>query len=575
MPLKPVKVGNVTIDFPITIPSGIVTTTSDIIHKFASDFDGVGFLTTKSIGVQPREGHITPSIGEYTLSSTTNSVGLTNPGVDNMVAELKDIYPLPNGKKLIASILGKDKEEFVEVAKKIVFYCDIIEANYSCPHAKGYGAEIFGCNPDLVTNVTSALKKAVKVPVMPKLTPNIVDIKPIVQACLDAGADAITAVNTVQPQLWTDSDGNVILSNGKGGLSGPTIFPITKKYIKDIAEVVKGRVPINACGGIQSANDIRELQKLGANMFGIGSALTNLPSMSSEHIQKFFYSLKSDLMDNTDVAKDMYEPHLNFDYQTFNVTDIQKIGDDLILITFDKRLQNKPGQFVFTWLPSPERNRAEKPFSTVRSDPLTILVRKIGNHTSHLYNLNVGDSVKVRGPYGNSFPIIQNKPYFLVGGGTGIAPIAFLAKRLSELDNKPTTFYGCSDASQIALKDELEKYSSKLNIATDNGSYGYKGFVTNYLEEQIAGFPDEAIVCICGPEIMAKKIVEIIERHRPKWKIYISIERYTKCGMGICGSCAIDGKRACVDGPIFELTQLRGGDFGRATRDKYGGKVIR
>jgi len=573
--LKPVKVGDVIIDLPITIPSGIITTTSDIIQKFAQEFDGLGFLTTKSIGVEPKEGHITPVINEYTTAATINSVGLTNPGVDNMVSELKDIYPLSNGKKLVASIFGSNKEEFVEVAKKIVYYCDIIEANYSCPHAKGYGAEIFGCNPELVADVTSALKKAVKVPIMPKLTPNIINIKPVVQACMDAGADAITAVNTVQPQLWTDSDGNIILSNGKGGLSGPTIFPITKNHIKDIAEVVQGKIPINACGGISNANDIRELQKLGANMFGIGSALTNLPTMSTQNLQKFFYLLKSDLENKTNLANELYKPHLNFDYQTFKIEKIKKIGDDLIQIQFDKELKNKPGQFVFTWLPNPERNRAEKPFSTVTSNPLTILVRKVGNHTSHIYNLNVGDTVKIRGPYGNHFPIIQNQPYFLIGGGTGIAPISFLAEELNKLENKPTTFYGCSDESQIALKDKLEKNSKELFIATDNGSYGYNGFITNCLEEQIENYPEEAIACICGPEIMAKIIVNIISKHRPKWKVYISIERYMKCGMGICGSCAIDGKRACVDGPIFELTEIKNGDFGHATRDKYGGKIIR
>ncbi len=201
----------------------------------------------------------------------------------------------------------------------------------------------------------------------------------------------------------------------------------------------------------------------------------------------------------------------------------------------------------------------EKPFSVAYDNPLTIVVKKIGRFTSALFNLKKGGKVFVRGPYGNSFP---TKDGCLVAGGTGIAPLYFLANRIK----KPKILIGTKSKDELVFISELKELCD-VKIATEDGSIGNKGFVTSIIEKSEYYFN-------CGPEAMIKKAIEIEMKYTKSKRIFSSIERYMKCGVGLCGSCSCSGHRVCVDGPVFTAKQLEDmGEFGKYKRDASGKRI--
>ena len=184
---------------PFTIPSGIVATAVPIIEYVFRHIPQVGVMTTKSIGPEPRLGYREPILTQYAPGCFMNAVGLTNPGPEasaRLFAELE----VPEDRFFLVSIFGGSVAEFVAVAKLLAPYADGLELNLSCPHAQGYGMAM-GQDPEMVHEITAAVKAAVDVPVVPKLTPNVEDIAAIAQAAVAAGADALCAINTVGPRL--------------------------------------------------------------------------------------------------------------------------------------------------------------------------------------------------------------------------------------------------------------------------------------------------------------------------------------------------------------------------------------
>ncbi|MCZ6656915.1 MAG: tRNA-dihydrouridine synthase, partial [Gammaproteobacteria bacterium] len=160
-----------TLSGPFTIPSGIVATAMPIIEYLFRNVPQVGVMTTKSIGLEPRLGYREPVYSQYAPGCFVNAVGLTNPGAHRsreLLAELQ----VPADRFLLTSIFGGSVEEFVEVARLLAPHSDGLELNLSCPHAKGYGTDM-GQDPDLVKEITAAVKAAVDIPVVPKLTPNV------------------------------------------------------------------------------------------------------------------------------------------------------------------------------------------------------------------------------------------------------------------------------------------------------------------------------------------------------------------------------------------------------------------
>jgi dihydroorotate dehydrogenase (NAD+) catalytic subunit len=197
-------------------------------------------------------------------------MGLPNPGIDEFAKDIrgaKAVLKVP----LIVSVYGFSAEEYAAVAKKAVLAgADAVELNVSCPHVKETGAEI-GQNPKILAEVVSKVKGTVDKPVFVKLSPNVVDVAEIAESAVLAGADAITAINTVKAMAIDIETAKPILSNKRGGLSGPAIKPIAVRCVYDIYERVKA--PIIGCGGITSWQDALEFMLAGASAIQIGTAI--------------------------------------------------------------------------------------------------------------------------------------------------------------------------------------------------------------------------------------------------------------------------------------------------------------
>ncbi|GAK58288.1 dihydroorotate dehydrogenase family protein [Candidatus Vecturithrix granuli] len=524
-----------------TIPSGVMTTQISVIERIARDIPEIGIITTKSVGLYARNGYREPVLTQYAPGSFMNAVGLTNPGVEAFAAQLQTLR-LPPDRFLLTSIFGGTIDEFVEVAKRLAPYSDGLELNLSCPHASGYGMTL-GQNAQLVHDVTHAVKQAVSIPVIPKLTPNVNNIADIAKAAVQAGADALCAINTVGPGYYT-YDGSPVLTNAYGGMSGNGIFPIGLKCVRDIAQAVD--VPLIGCGGVSTAEDVRAYQQAGASIIGIGSALAGLPS---EKLPTYFHALTTDLRYQTNTAS-MLLQNVDMTFTPYCLSENRRLAEDLSLLTFDGNLAIQPGQFIFLWLPEV----GEKPFSVLDEQPLTLAIQQRGCFTKKLCQLQPGDLVYVRGPYGMSVNIPQNSSPIFVCGGCGLAAIYPLAKSIQH----STLFVGARDARHLFYLDHAGKIA-ELHIATEDGSLGFQGVITElldrYLQQRAAGI--SPIFFNCGPQAMIATAVELEQCYTSTENIYSAIDYVAKCGVGLCGSCsAPDGRRLCVDGPFLKESYM-------------------
>ena len=519
-----------------TIPSGIITTQASVIEKIARDIPEIGVITTKSIGLHPREGNREPVLTQYAPGCFMNAVGLTNPGAEEFAQHLQAIT-LPEDRFLLTSIFGGNTDEFVEVAKILAPYSDGLELNLSCPHASGYGMAI-GQDPQLVHNITYAVKQAVNIPIIPKLTPNVNNIAEIANAAVDGGADALCAINTVGPGYYT-AHGYPVLTNTYGGMSGNGVIPIGLKCVKEIADAVS--VPIIGCGGISHADDVRAYQQAGATIFGIGSALAGL---SSEELQQYFHTLTEDFENGTNTSATLPK-QIDTSFTEYHLVENRKLADDLSVLVFDQNISIKPGQFVFAWLPG----AGEKPFSVLDDQPLTLAIQHRGCFTKKLCELNSDVPIYVRGPYGVSVEIPEHKKTILVCGGCGLAAVYPIAKALKNT----IIFAGAKDEHHLFYLEEAQNIAD-VHIATEDGSRGHRGLVTELLQQylQTEQTGDNLTFFNCGPEAMIDATVTLEQRYTSLKNIYNSIDYVTKCGIGVCGSCAThDGRRLCVDGPFI------------------------
>ena len=321
-----------------TIPSGIIATNIKVVEKLANEIPELGVITTKSIGPEPKPGNREPIITQYAPGCFMNAVGLTNPGYKEFAKQLSQLK-IPKDKFLLTSIFGKNAEEFVMVAKELAPYSDALELNLSCPHAKGYGMAI-GQDPEAVKEITKAVKAAVSIPVIPKLTPNTNNLGEIAKAAVEGGADAICAINTVGPGEFT-SYGSPVLTNTRGGMSGKGVLPIGLKCIKEIHEAVS--VPIIGMGGISCADDVKAYETAGATIFGVGSALAG---MSTQELKEYFSKLGKDVGEGTNTASGEMK-HIDMAFKKFKLVENKKLADDLSILTFDGDVDVKPGQFFF------------------------------------------------------------------------------------------------------------------------------------------------------------------------------------------------------------------------------------
>ncbi len=224
---------------------------------------------------------------------------------------------------------------------------------------------------------------------------------------------------------------------------------------------------------------------------------------------------------------------------------------------FDTSFELIPGQFVMVWI----RGVDELPMALSYENAIT--VQKVGTATSALFELGECDSIGIRGPFGNGFDIKEGH-VLLVAGGVGAAPLAPLAERAGASGAKVTTLLGAKTKDEILFRERFEAVGD-VRVATDDGSEGKHGFVTQLIEK-----PESynQIYC-CGPEIMMKKVLDKVIPSRAQF----SLHRYIKCGIGICGACCVDGLRVCKDGPVFSGDVLKKTEFGVYRRNECGEKV--
>ncbi len=263
-----VEIAGLKLSNPTMLAAGILGMTSASLKEAINC--GAGAVVTKSIGLKPREGYPNPAVAQVDCG-LLNAMGLPNSGVDEFKEEIKEVKQSETRAPLIVSIYGFSTSEFVEVVKVAVEAgADALELNVSCPHVRETGAEI-GRSPGLVAEVVREVKKNVKKPVFVKLTPNVADIVGVAKAAVEAGADALTAINTVRAMAIDVETTRPILANKIGGLSGPAIKPIAVRCVYEIYREVD--VPIVGCGGVTTWRDAVELMLAGASAVQIGTAI--------------------------------------------------------------------------------------------------------------------------------------------------------------------------------------------------------------------------------------------------------------------------------------------------------------
>ncbi|MEH6589512.1 MAG: tRNA-dihydrouridine synthase [Halioglobus sp.] len=529
-----------TLSGPFTIPSGIVTTAVPIMQYVFDHMPEVGVITTKSIGLDSRAGYREPILSQYAPGCFVNAVGLTNPGAHKS-AEILAQLQVPEDRFLLTSIFGGSVEEFVEVAKILAPVSDGLELNLSCPHAKGYGMAM-GQDPELVREITAAVKAVVDIPVIPKLTPNTPDIGEITRAAIEGGADGICAINTVGPG-YTSAHGHPVLSNGAGGLSGKGVLPIALKCVREIAAAAD--CPIIGCGGASSADDVRAFFDAGATVVGIGSALTGL---TTDEIAAYFSALSADMESRHNRAETHIRYDIDMSFAPVILVENQRVCEDITILTFDRKINIQAGEFIFLWVPG----IGEKPFSALTDDPFSLVVIDVGEFTHAMMDLPVGTEAYVRGPHGIPVDPPEGARIMAVAGGTGLAAVYQAARDFENTE----VFIGARTAERLYFLDECRQIA-EVHVATDDGSEGYQGFVTellrNRLKEMSSEELDSLVFYNCGPAPMVHAAMAVQRAFCREEQIFSAIDYLTKCGVGICGACAApDGRRLCVDGPFLQ-----------------------
>ena len=255
-------------------------------YEFAEyyDINLLGTFSFKGTTREARFGNATPRIAEAP-SGLLNAVGLQNPGVDKVVSEELPRLQRVFRKPVMANVSGFSVEEYVEVCRRLDSQEQIgwLEVNISCPNVHGGGMS-FGTDPRQAAAVTKAVKAVTKKPVIMKLSPNVTDITVIAKACEDAGADAVSLINTLLSMRIDLKTRKPLLANKTGGLSGPAVFPLAVRMVYQVAKAVS--IPVVGLGGVSSAEDVIEMMLAGATAVEVGAANLVEPCACREIIEQ-------------------------------------------------------------------------------------------------------------------------------------------------------------------------------------------------------------------------------------------------------------------------------------------------
>jgi len=272
----------VELDNPVIPASG----TFGYGYEFAEiyDINLLGTFSFKGTTREPRFGNATPRIAECP-GGMINAVGLQNPGVDRVITEelpkLRKVFHKP----VMANVSGFSVDEYTEVCARLDKEEQVgwLEVNISCPNVHG-GGMAFGTDPKAAAEVTAAVKKVTRKPVIMKLSPNVTDIAGMARACEDAGADGISLINTLQGMRINLRTRKPVLANTMGGVSGPCVFPVALRMVWQVCRAVK--IPVVGMGGVASAEDVLEMMMAGAAAVEIGAMNLVEPEICKRMIEE-------------------------------------------------------------------------------------------------------------------------------------------------------------------------------------------------------------------------------------------------------------------------------------------------
>lgn len=546
----------------LTTVSGVASTKPALIRYFDQKAPALGIITTKSFQVEVNPGNREPIICETSWGNFGNSVGLRNPGLKVALAELELLRKKHTFRALLnVSLSANSIEDFIILVKAFDEVADLVELNFSCPHASiGYGSSI-GCDMSIAGEYVRAIKEATrecKAPLFVKLTPNTEDIGAIAKAVVQAGADGLVAINTGGPIQHIDPvSGQPILQNklsGKGGCSGKWVHEDALRSVAEVRKAVGVSVPLIGMGGVSTGEQVAAMILAGADAVGIGSAFgmvdqRNWPSYIAS-VQAEAQSLLQDKKPFAGVSSSSFLiSERQMAYTEHTVTKREQYGKDTVIISLDGSLLCKAGEFAFLWLPS----LGEKPFSVAHNDPLTFIVKNRGTFSSELCKLTEGSKLYVRGLYGSPLENAKSKKALLVAGGTGVAVLPSLVEQLQDQKTEVTILIGTSEAvvGKALLEDRLGSCGSFTCIADD----GKPGRVLDLLDT-IELDRDQGCYLVGPEKFMEIAARKLISRGLRQDLLYLSMEKMTLCGIGMCGECACGDRLTCRWGTFMQYDYL-------------------
>lgn len=544
-------------------PSGVVATNGDVARWMLRHVEALGFFVGKSTTIEAKTGYPEDILVQPTSDSLWNAVGYANPGLEAMTEAFRALdAERPHGVFLMPQIGESTAQRFahcVAAFDRLGAAVDGIELNLSCPHADKAGI-LIGSDAGSVTEIVAAARAATGKPLVVKINAGVSDVVRIARAAVEAGADALSVVNTL-------GGPNPELSNGYGGLSGRPLFAVLLDTLSRLTSAVD--VPFIAMGGVHSAADVRRIDEIAAGSpIAVGSALAEL---DSDGVVEYFERLTADLENGGDRAGAIVGRKAAPDYRPFVVRDKRMLGSDLALVAFHQSLPAEPGQFVFVKTAADQ----SKPYSVASNEHggLELLVRGVGPASRALQAVEPGAVLRIRGPYGRAFSLPAGAAVVFVGAGCGIAPIL----RAARSHDGPMCFaLGTKSVEATAFLERFEELGPVVH-ATEDGSSGFEGVAVDALEQLLqrddvrGQMGEQPVFYNCGPEIVLSQADEVEQRVTEPQRIFHVVERITACGIGICGKCATpEGLRLCVDGPVFSAEEFR--PF-RYTRDKTGAVV--
>jgi len=238
-------------------------------------------------------------------------------------------------------------------------------------------------------------------------------------------------------------------------------------------------------------------------------------------------------------------------YFISELSEKKRVAEDCYTLFFESEIEAIPGQFFMLWIPGVD----EIPMSVshIEKKSIGITVKIVGEATDTLCSLQVGNRIRIRGAYGRGFDL-RGGEVILVAGGVGSAPLLPLASSLIEKDCRVIAIIGAKSERNLVHVQSFENIGAETMIATDDGSSGYHGTAARLFSDIFEDRKFDSVYC-CGPEPMIVSVIETAERKK-LWG-QAAIERFIRCGIGICGSCAIEDKLVCRDGPVFNFNELK------------------